>query len=407
MVRSLFATDLGIWPQFKDMHLAGDRILQSREHRARLANYLIMYDQLVVPTGNLQILPVLRLLLGEDAFDELITNDELVLARFDQWLSYVGNGGLIFYKVGPNPDLPRQPNLVHAFHTPLDETIEVMLRLSQPQGGDARNAQLTKLLNSKVLGLPTGSIVEGLKDVVYKDILGSSHLHAFFSIRNGGKSMDNLFGSDPRKIALFNPATPPTSTETPEIRAVLQVGFENYVLRMAAHLGTSSLAGDESSLSVLRAKGQRFGHAVEGADAFVKMQRLARVPDIGAAFAAGELTVAKLLELRRSAEARMLRKWFEAGGQAETSDEILARYNAVLSRVALVDKLPSRMFRFAVTNAAGLANPALGLAASFVDTFLLSRWQAGASPTLFMIKAKNEMTAKAPLRRPRVRARRR
>ena len=50
----------------------------------RLANYVLLYYQIVIPTGNLQILPVLRLMLGEGAFDDLVHNKGIVLARFDQ-----------------------------------------------------------------------------------------------------------------------------------------------------------------------------------------------------------------------------------------------------------------------------------------------------------------------------------
>ena len=56
-----------------------------------------LYDQIIVPTGNLQVLPVLRLMLGEDVFDELVRNRAIVLARFDQWFGYAGNGvGIVF-----------------------------------------------------------------------------------------------------------------------------------------------------------------------------------------------------------------------------------------------------------------------------------------------------------------------
>jgi hypothetical protein len=64
-MRRILATDFGIWPAWKDLALLSDAMLKSAEQWARLANYLLLYDQIVIPTGNFQVLPVLRLMLGE------------------------------------------------------------------------------------------------------------------------------------------------------------------------------------------------------------------------------------------------------------------------------------------------------------------------------------------------------
>ena len=84
-MRRVLATDFGIWPVFKDLHNVSDNMLASTDHWSRLASYLLMYDQVVIPTGNFQVVPVLRLILGEDMFDEAIRSRAIVLARYDQW----------------------------------------------------------------------------------------------------------------------------------------------------------------------------------------------------------------------------------------------------------------------------------------------------------------------------------
>ncbi|WP_196806531.1 hypothetical protein [Methylobacter luteus] len=70
-MRKVFATDLGIWPVFQNLNKVSDAMVASSEIKRSLANYILLYDQIFIPTGNLQILPVLRILLGEDIFDEL------------------------------------------------------------------------------------------------------------------------------------------------------------------------------------------------------------------------------------------------------------------------------------------------------------------------------------------------
>lgn len=47
-------------------------MVNGQAYWARLADYLLMYDQIVIPTGNLQILSVLRFMLGDDVLLELL-----------------------------------------------------------------------------------------------------------------------------------------------------------------------------------------------------------------------------------------------------------------------------------------------------------------------------------------------
>jgi hypothetical protein len=90
-----------------------------------------MYDQIIIPTGNLQILPVLRIMLGEAIFDELVRNRVIVLARYDQWFGYVGGGaGIMQFAVGPGQGQLR--NLATNFFGPLDEAIDVAITATNP-----------------------------------------------------------------------------------------------------------------------------------------------------------------------------------------------------------------------------------------------------------------------------------
>ena len=91
-MRRILASDFGIWPIEPDLRRPSDAMLASLDYWSRLANYILLYDQIIVPTGNLQVLPVLRLMLGEGVFDELVRNRAIVFARFNQWFCYAGNG---------------------------------------------------------------------------------------------------------------------------------------------------------------------------------------------------------------------------------------------------------------------------------------------------------------------------
>ena len=53
-MRRILATDLGIWPMFQHLERASDQMVASSKFWARLANYVLLYDQIVIPTGNLR-----------------------------------------------------------------------------------------------------------------------------------------------------------------------------------------------------------------------------------------------------------------------------------------------------------------------------------------------------------------
>ena len=205
-MRRILASDFGIWPMEPDVGHPSDAMVASRDYWSRLANYVLLYDQIIVPTGNLQVLPVLRLMLGEGVFDELVRNRAIVLARFDQWLGYGGNGvGIVFFQVKPNPDRANAPNLAYAFFKPIEEAIDDALSTTRPLADPKRKSELTELLSENVIEVPLNKISDEVRDETYKDILGSPYLRAFMALRNAGRSMSALRGLGANQLMYYHP----------------------------------------------------------------------------------------------------------------------------------------------------------------------------------------------------------
>ena len=406
-MRRVLATDFGIWPMLLHLERASDHMVASSEYWGRLANYLLLYDQLVIPTGNLQILPVLRIMLGEAIFDELVRTKGIVLARFDQWFGYAGNGGgLVFFQIQDGPDRPpNMANLGTAFFKPLDQAIADTLSVTNPPSTIKRRSEITNLLLDNVVQLPTQAIADGLKDEAYKDVLGSPYLRDFLALRNSGRSLDALLGIGPDQVNVFSPHVPPEPNDSLEIRAVLRVAFENFLLSVGGHAEATEITGDDATLNILRAKGQRLGYSPEGNLAFAQIQKISGVPDLGAAFASKQLSPTQLLDLRHSKHAQALRDWFALGAPSSTEEETVRRYVETIGKTSLVDSLPAKLLRFATTTGLGAAEPMSGAIASAADTFLLSKWFPGRSPRLFLKQAKvmlaNTPVIQTPLMRGR------
>ena len=215
-------------------------------------------------------------MLGEGVFDELVRNRAIVLARFDQWFGYGGNGaGIIFFQIKPNPN---RANLGTAFFKPIDEAIDIALSTTKPLADPKRKSELTELLLENVIEVPLNKISDEVRDETYKDIVGSPYLRALMDLRNTGRSMSALRGLRANQLMYCHPnypggpIDPRGSVESPEIHAVLRVAFENFILGLGGHLEATEITGDDSTLSLLKAKGQRFGLPLEGNAAFTKIR---------------------------------------------------------------------------------------------------------------------------------------
>ena len=397
-MRRVLATDFGIWPMLQNLERASDHMVASSDFWGRLANYILLYDQIVIPTGNLQVLPVLRIMLGEGAFDDLVRNKGIVIARFDQWFGYIGNGtGLSFFQILDEPNRPQNlPNLGTAFFKPLDQAISDVLSVTNPPSTTQRRSEITNLLGDNIIQLPTQAIAEGLRDETYRDILGSPYLRDFLALRNAGRSLDDLMGISPDQITVFSPHVPPEPNDSLEIRAVLRAAFENFLLCIGAHTQATEITGDDATLNLLRAKGQRLGYAPEGNLAFAQIQKISGVPNVGLAFAHKQLSPTQLLDLRYSKHTQALREWFASDSPSATAEETVRRFVETVGRTSWLESIPVKALRFATTTAVGTSEPVSGALVSAIDTFMLSKWFPARSPRLFLKQAK-VMLANTPV----------
>lgn len=368
---------------------ASDMMVNSAEYWSRVADYLLMYDQIVIPTGNMQILSVLRFMLGDDVLLELLQTRAIVFTRFDHWFGYIGTVGIAAFKFGDNPDLERiHPNLAITHFQPLGDAIDgAFISMNPASSTEVRQRYRTLLLDTTAQ-LQTEQLLKEVRDEAYRDIQGSPYLQELLAIRNAERGLDNLVGSKPDTVSIFNPHVPATNLDHPEIRAVLRVAFENFLLAMGGKVQANELAGDSSILSVLQAKGQRHGYSPQGRNAFAQLMNVAGVPALGAAFASKQLSARQILDLRQSKHAQSFRDWLSSGGAASTAEETVRRYVETVGKPSLIETLPAKLLRFAATTAWGVVEPVSGGVAAFTDAFMLSKWYPGTSPRLFMTQAK-------------------
>lgn len=400
-MRRVLATDLGIWPMILNQNEPSDMMVTNLDYWAKIADYILLYDQIVIPTGNLQIISVLRLMLGDTVFIHLLETKTIVLARFDHWFGYMGTAGIGWFRVDDPPaERNNSLNIATSHFKPIDEAIDIVLKITNPPSTDEIKKKIKELLLNNVLEVPSETLLADARDEAYKDIQ-SPYLRDFLELRNAGRSIENLIGSEPNKVVIFNPHIPSNKYDSVEIRTVLSVVFENFLLVLGGHTQVSEVTGDAASLSVLQAKGQRLGFSPEGRKAFAQIQKVEGVPNLGIAFAHKQLTAEQILDLRYSKHTQTLRDWFAQGSPSDTAEETVQRYVETIGKTSLVESLPAKALRFAVTTVLGIFDPVSGTVASAADNFLLSKWFPDRTPRLFMGQAKTLLAYKPMIETPK------
>jgi hypothetical protein len=400
-MRRVLATDLGIWPMFLNQNQPSDMMVTNLDYWAKVADYILLYDQIIIPTGNLQILSVLRLMLGDAVFIHLLETKAIVLARFDHWFGYIGTLGIDSYRMDDPPtQFTGESNIATNYFKPLEKAIDIILKVTNPPSTDETKRKIKELLLSNVVEVPSKILLTNARDEAYEDIKKSPYLRDFLSLRNEGRSIKNLLGSDPNQLMIFNPHVLVNKNDPVEIRTVLSVVFENFLLVLGGHTQVSELTGDAASLSVLQAKGQRLGFSPQGQKAFAQIQKVEDVPNLGVAFANKQLSAKQILDLRDSKHTQTLRDWFAQGSPSDTAEETIQRYIETIGKPNLVESLPVKTFRFAVTTLLGIFNPVSGTIASAADNFLLDKCFPGKTPRLFMGQAKALLAQKPIIEKP-------
>jgi hypothetical protein len=399
-MRTVFATDFGIWPIFKDHSSLSDRIIETTDYWARLANYILLYDQIVIPTGNFQILSVLRLMLGEGVFDEFVRRKIIVFARFDHWFAYHKGEGVTPFQIHEGANVA--PNPLGSFFKPPEFAIDTALALTYPPTSSNRKAELKKLLLDNVIILPAKEILQDIKESTYHDIFGNAYFRKVLGIKGRTSSfakLDNLPKSDLNKCTIFNPHAVGLDHTPLKIKTLLRVAFENSILGFGAYAKTTEITGDESAFCVLPEKAHRLGYSRDGEKTFVQMQKMSDVPDIGQAFAKKRLQPQQLLEFRDSKACQNLRDWFAKGKPTDQAEDTLRRYKDSIEKEYWCENIMMKTVRLAVLTVAGAVLPGTAIIAlSIADMYLpslIKKWFPNKSPSIFLESAKTILESSA------------
>jgi len=372
-MKKFLSADFWLVYNFDDPNLRYKKFLsRGRPSFKRLIESILLYDNIVLPTQDFLTLTVLIGVLGEDEVIELLRSKAISFLRTKGSLAYMGNGGGIqSYLIG-GPKEPLEP-----FCAPIDEAIDWALKGLEVK---PKNKKLPQLVAEATTEFELSKVANQIKHETYLDILGSAELRNYFAIRN--TELDKLAGVKPNGVRIFGGRD--SNWQGDEIDIVMALTSTNLELRMMEMTNSDDGITDNPIRMLLEAKAQRTLQRSSDV-AFTELKEISELPDIGEVVLNKQVPLHKILEISKSNDASKFREWFHENCRKDTVTSA-KEYSNLLKQVPLVQKLPSRIIRFIVTNIAGVVNPTAGIGAGLVDSFFIDKLLQGSSPKFFIEK---------------------
>ena len=349
--------------------------------KAQLANALLLYDTVAVPTYDRGIVPILAEWFGHDCFLEALRADAFKFVRRRGLLAYVGNGNsisTILIQPGGKPSWAWwQDALFGLSQRSLELQVDNVLPLSTSEKTQLVDAAAPHILEH---GYDNGFFLRNIVQESYEDILKVPKLRALVDREFAGQTIDlaRLPNVSPTQVRVLTPKGIRDSVDL-----LLRVADVNMELFLAASTDFADLYTVGGAQELLGAKLARARVAPATVSGFTKLLTLNNLPDVGAAVSRGELEFRDVLTLRSHPDAVAFRRWLQTVPIIE-ADAVVGAYITALSSAARPQSWPVRTLRLALTTALGLANPAAGIAAGVADTYFVDRWRHGYSPRLFL-----------------------
>jgi hypothetical protein len=335
-----------------------------------LCEELILHDSLAIPTQDYLTACGLALIVGERSLITLLEQKKITFVRLRGVYGYVRgagpDGALVTFE---DPDRKRPQD------SDIESSVDAGLRVISARLQEER--KLRDLLVRNSMPFELSQIVDSIKHDVYNDLRGTSLWKTDFEMAN--KDLLALPGLEQMQVRVIGPGARPG--EDP-IDALLALARYNIELHLARVLSCTTTSSSSPLGDLLEIKARRITRTDVTAANLWSLLEVNGIPDLGKLDFVGTSFFEDFLKLCSSRQADGFRGWFHENKELNER-EILREYVGLLREVPWVQRLPSKILRFAVTTGLGFV-PGLGHVASFLDTFVIEEMLKGRSPRFFM-----------------------
>lgn len=356
------------------------------KNRENLANQLLIYDQLIIPTKDFGIIPILINWLGLDLFLDALDNNAFFFLHTRSIVWYAGNSvGLSSFVIEDSPEHSFswwQEAVFRESHIAIEQQL---IHLCPFIWRDDRIKILHKLL-------------ENIKEVEYDN--------EFFmkNIIEETNSIDILWNTDLKNYIIQNIWShrwPVDLTNLPNITGnqmnilnqegvihnpidlVLRVAEINMELFMASLLGTTDLCTSDGAENLLKNKLKNAGYQPSAWEDFQDLLDFRDLPNVGIIIANGDISFNDLWKIRNKSSAIKFRKWMQSIDKNNASD-LKKLYVDSLENKTLSDSIPVKWIRLAITSTTWLLWPVVWLGSGMIDSFFVDKLINWYKPKLFL-----------------------
>ncbi len=361
-------------------------LLNAHSIKEQLISQLLLYDQVVIPTNDFSVVPVLCQWFGANNLLHLLSQNALSFVRPSRLFGFTGNHkGLCTYRIdrGDGPSNKKWEWWMEAIHS--------------TDSVSAARAQIVNNLANTEAAI-TDRVIDGVcKSTIpydFKDSPGSKSLleDSYTDIRQCPLLHDELRKlcgypkqlPDPCNVGLNLTSLRVLSTQRfcDPIDLLLWTADLNLRIRMASLASGADLESSPNTAVVLKDKVSRSHAAESRMSGFGRLLDLNRIPNVPKLVAEGSIAFESLVDFRDGKSARQFRSWL---ARAEPTDarDLERLYIDSLSNLPAVSSMPSRIFRFGITTILGAFAPISAIALSVVDSFFVERWLSGFQPKMF------------------------
>lgn len=389
-VTSLLETELYVRHDFSpNTFLKNDALRYELRRRGLLAEKLLLYDTLVIPTHDCGIIPVLIVWLGPSLFEELLDEGAIQFCRLQSFVAYSRGGGLFMCRIEPSTEEEKSKSV---FWGPTNQAVEFQIRHAAPFIKKNYRTKIIEKVLKQTIEAPLGDFPKVIMKETYSDVQHDPVLQDFFNRKQKKVDLARLPGVKPKTLRILGQKPP-----SDEVEFLLRLGEINLELALASNLKCLSVTTDPLAQRLIASKIRRNLHNLpknqlqDLQEHFCKILKLNKLPDIPSAVANEEIDFETIIKLRRSSKGQQFRRWL-ASLNVQDPNEIEALYVEELIKKHWSQSWRVKTIRFIIT--AGLdtllAKAGIPLPiTSALDSFILDQFLRGYSPQLFLDKLRN------------------
>jgi hypothetical protein len=339
-----------------------------------LCEELLLNDTLAIPTQDYLTACGLALILGERALIALLEQKRITFVRLRGIFGYArgtGMDGALVTVEDPEKKRPQDSDI--------ESSVDAGLRVISAHLQEGQ--KLKELLVRNSIPMELSQIVDSIKQDAYNDLRGTSLWKTDFEMANKDLLALPL---EQMQVRVIGPGARPALDPVDALLALARYNIELHLSRVLSCTTTSSGSplGD-----LLEIKMRRITHTDVAPASLWSLLEVNGIPDLGKLEFVDTPFFRDFLKICSSRQADEFRTWFHENKNLCERD-ILREYIGLLRALPWIQKLPSKIVRFAVTTGFGLI-PVLGQAVSFLDTFVLERMLKGHSPKFFIDDLRN------------------